>query len=164
MSMAWFGSDNHTLPHHLLEGLCCASQQRLAAHVRIGSFASSPHAHITNGLGSSFVRDPGHIASERSQVDRWMDWAQTALQPDFLMSVFWGFYRTPESHRNWPAIREKIARCSIHFQLLDTLLADRWFLCGDTLSLADIPAGTSLFRYFGLDIERPSPSTCTGVV
>jgi glutathione S-transferase len=95
-------------------------------------------------------------ASERSQVDRWMDWAQTALQPDFLMGVFWGFYRTPESQRNWPAIREKIARCAIHFQLLDTMLADRLFLCGDTLSLADIPAGTSLFRYFGLDIERPS--------
>jgi glutathione S-transferase len=36
------------------------------------------------------------------------------------------------------------------------MLADRLFLCGDTLSLADIPAGTSLFRYFGLDIERPS--------
>src|SRR5215470_9984851 len=53
-------------------------------------------------------------ASERSQVDRWMDWAQTALQPDFLMGVFWGFYRTPESQRNWPAIRKKIARCSIH--------------------------------------------------
>jgi len=95
-------------------------------------------------------------ASERSQVDRWMDWAQTALQPDFLMGVFWGFYRTPESQRNWPAIREKIARCAIHFQLLDAILAHRWFLCGDTLSLADIPAGTSLFRYFGLDIERPS--------
>jgi len=95
-------------------------------------------------------------ASERSQVDRWMDWAQTALQPDFLMGVFWGFYRTPESQRNWPAIREKIARCAIHFQLLDAILAHRWFLCGDTLSLADIPAGASLFRYFGLDIERPS--------
>jgi len=95
-------------------------------------------------------------ASERSQVDRWMDWAQTALQPDFQRGVFWGFYRTPESQRNWPAIREKIARCAIHFQLLDRMLADRWFLCGDTFSLADIPAGTSLFRYFGLDIERPS--------
>jgi glutathione S-transferase len=95
-------------------------------------------------------------AGERSQVDRWMDWAQTALQPDFLMGVFWGFYRTPESQRNWPAIREKIARCAIHFQLLDAMLADQWFLCGDTLSLADIPAGTSLFRYFELDIERPS--------
>jgi len=40
-------------------------------------------------------------ASERSQVDRWMGWAQTALQPDFLMGVFWGFYRTPETQRNW---------------------------------------------------------------
>jgi len=60
-------------------------------------------------------------ASERSQVDRWMDWAQTALQPDFQKGVFWGFYRTPESQRNWPAIRKKIARCSIHFQLLDRI-------------------------------------------
>jgi len=95
-------------------------------------------------------------AGERSQADRWMDWAQTALQPDFLTGVFWGFYRTPESQRNWPAIREKIARCAVHFQLLDRVLADRRYLSGDALSLADIPAGTSLFRYFGLDLERPS--------
>jgi glutathione S-transferase len=95
-------------------------------------------------------------AGERSQVDRWMDWAQTALQPDFLMGVFWGFYRTPEPQRNWPAIRDKIARCAIHFQVLDKMLAGRRFLCGNTLSLADIAIGTSLFRYFGLEIERPS--------
>lgn len=37
MSMARLGSDNHTLPHYLHEGLCCASQQRLAALVRVGS-------------------------------------------------------------------------------------------------------------------------------
>jgi len=35
-------------------------------------------------------------AADRSQADRWMDWSQTALQPDFLEGVFWGFYRTPE--------------------------------------------------------------------
>src|SRR5262245_18474713 len=34
-------------------------------------------------------------AGIRSQVDRCMDWAQTRLQPDFLMGIFWGFYRTP---------------------------------------------------------------------
>ena len=94
-------------------------------------------------------------AGERSQVDRWMDWAQTAWQPDFLMGVFWGFYRTPEPQRNWPAIRDKIARCAIHFQVLDKMLAGRRFLCGNALSLADIAIGTSLFRYFGLEIERP---------
>jgi glutathione S-transferase len=26
-----------------------------------------------------------------------MDWSQATLQSDFLMGVFWGFYRTPEA-------------------------------------------------------------------
>jgi glutathione S-transferase len=85
-----------------------------------------------------------------------MDWSQSALQPDFLMGVFWGFYRTPEPQRDWNAIRDKLARCARHFQLLDKWLADRPFLCGNALTLADIPAGTSLYRYFELEIERPS--------
>src|SRR5262245_27887816 len=67
-----------------------------------------------------------------------------------------GFYRTPEPQRNWPAIRDRVARCAQHFRLLDRMLADRPFLAGNALSLADIPAGTSLYRYFELDIERPS--------
>ena len=100
------------------------------------------------GHGSFWSDDAG----ARSQVERWM----TTLQPDFLMGVFWGFYRTPEPQRNWPAIRDKVARCARHFQLLDRMLADRPFLAGDALSLADIPADTCLYRYFELDIERPS--------
>jgi glutathione S-transferase len=39
--------------------------------------------------------------------------------------------------------------------LLDAILADRPFLLGDRLTLADIPAGTHLYRYFGVDIARP---------
>jgi glutathione S-transferase len=104
------------------------------------------------GHGRFWSDDPG----ERSQADRWMDWSQTALQPDFLVGVFWGFYRTPEPERDWPAIEPKIARCAQHFRLLDDVLANRRFLCGNTLTLADIPAGTSLYRYFELEIERPS--------
>jgi glutathione S-transferase len=95
-------------------------------------------------------------AAERSQADRWMDWSQTVLQPDFLVGVFWGFYRTPEPQRDQAAIRTKVARCAAHFRLLDDILADRPFLAGDRLSLADIPAGTALYRYYGLEIERPS--------
>ena len=72
------------------------------------------------------------------------------------MGVFWGFYRTPEAQRNMPAVNARIRACTRHFQLLDRILADRPFLCGDSLTLADIPAGTSLYRYFGIDIERPS--------
>jgi glutathione S-transferase len=104
------------------------------------------------GSGRFWSEDAG----ERSQADRWMDWSQTALQPDFLMGVFWGFFRTPESERDWPAIRAKVARCARHFRLLDQVLAERRFLGGDAPTLADIPAGTCLYRYFELDIERPS--------
>src|SRR5262245_5263181 len=98
------------------------------------------------GRGRLWSDDPG----ERSQADRWMDWSQTALQPDFLQGVFWGFYLTPAPQRAWPAIRRKIARCAEHVQLLDRVLAERPYLGGDTLTLADIPAGTALYRYFEL--------------
>lgn len=96
--------------------------------------------------------DPG----ARSMAERWMDWSQTALQPDFLMGVFWGFYRTPDAQRDWPAIRGKIAACAAHFRLLDRMLEGRSYLLGDDLTLADIPAGTALYRYFALEIERPA--------
>src|SRR5262245_13307735 len=94
-------------------------------------------------------------AAERARVERWMDWAQTALQRDFLLGVFWAFYRTPEQLRDWPAIKDKVARCARHFELLDRELANRPFLAGDALTLADIPAGTALYRYYELDIARP---------
>jgi glutathione S-transferase len=93
--------------------------------------------------------------AERSQAEQWMDWVQCTLQPDFLSGVFWGFYRTPAEQRNMQAVDEKVRRCGEHFRLLDGVLADRRFLLGDRLSLADIPAGTSLYRYFNIDIARP---------
>lgn len=104
-----------------------------------------------HGAGRFWSDDP--VA--RAAVDGWMDWSQTALQPDFLVGVFWGFYRTPEDKRNWPAINAALARCAKDFGKLDRLLEGRSFLLGETLSLADITAGTSLYRYFELEIERP---------
>ena len=78
----------------------------------------------------------------RSLADRWMDWSQTALQPDFLHRVFWGFYRTPAEKRNWKAIDAALARCAEDFAQLERQLEGRRFLLGDELTLADIPAGT----------------------
>jgi glutathione S-transferase len=102
--------------------------------------------------GRFWAADP----ARRARIDGWMDWSQTALQPAFLTGVFWGYYRTPEAQRNEPAIRNSLDRCAGYFRLLDSMLAMQPFLMGDTLSLADIPVGTHLYRYFELDIERPS--------
>jgi glutathione S-transferase len=103
------------------------------------------------GAGTYWRDDP----AERSFSDRWMDWAHTTLQPDFLGGVFWGFYRTPEAQRDWPAIKSKIELCSRHFLMLDRQLSGRLYMLGDTLSLADVTVGTHLYRYFNIDIPRP---------
>lgn len=94
--------------------------------------------------------------ARRAQADGWMDWAQTSLQPAFLGGVFWGYYRTPVEQRDLLAIERSLAQCTRYFQLLDRRLATQPYLGGDSLTLADIPAGTSLYRYFELDIPHPA--------
>jgi glutathione S-transferase len=66
-----------------------------------------------------------------------------------------GYYRTPEMQRNREAIRKAIDKVGDHIKLLDEVLAGKQYLTGDRFSLADIPAGSVLYRYYDLDIERP---------
>ena len=103
------------------------------------------------GADSFWSDDP----ATRSLADRWMDWAQTSLQPDFLVGVFWAFYRTPEADRDMEKVSAKIASCARHMKLLDRVLAETGFVAGDAMTLADIAVGTHLYRYFNIDIERP---------
>ena len=92
----------------------------------------------------------------RAQSDMWTDWVLADLQPAFISGVFWNFYRTPEAQRNWPLIRQGIARSAILFRVLDEYLEGRAFIAGDAFAFGDIPAGAQLYRYFELDIDRPS--------
>lgn len=94
--------------------------------------------------------------AQRAPLDGWMDWAQTALLPTFLSGLFIGFFRTPEEKRDWPAIHKAEEDTGALFAVLDGILADRPYLMGEDLSLADIPAGSALYRYYELDIKRPS--------
>jgi glutathione S-transferase len=121
------------------------------------------HAHIYGRKSSFNVQKVlwlvGELAVDpalRSLADRWMDWPQCTLQPDFLSGIFWGYYRTPAAQRNMSAVDANIRRCAQHFQPLDAILADRRFLLGAEFSLADSPAGTNLFRYFNIDMARPN--------
>jgi glutathione S-transferase len=84
-----------------------------------------------------------------------MDWAQTSVQPDFLVGVFWAFYRTPEADRDMNRVSAKIENCARHMRLLDQVLAETRFIAGDAMTLADIAVGTHLYRYFNIDIDRP---------
>lgn len=94
-------------------------------------------------------------ASARAPIDGWMDWSQTALQPAFLGGVFWGGYRTPEALRDGQAIAQALERTHRGLAQVEARLEGRAFMMGEILSLADIPIGTCLYRYFELEIDRP---------
>jgi glutathione S-transferase len=103
------------------------------------------------GAGTLWLEDHG----ARARSDMWMDWVTADLQPAFIGGVFWSFYRTPEEQRNWPVIRQGIARSAILFRMLDRQLEGKSFVAGDMPTIGDIAAGTQLYRYFELEIDRP---------
>jgi len=94
--------------------------------------------------------------AERAKADQWMDWSQTALQPAFMVGVFWGWYRTPEAQRNLVAVDKALEQTSRYLKHIDHQLKGRPFMLGDQLSLADIPIATHLYRYLNLDLPRPN--------
>ena len=94
---------------------------------------------------------------QRSYADRWMDWELATLEPDF-MGLFWGYYRKPESKRDYVQIEYSKSQCELHFKMLDNHLKENDFLAGEAFSMGDIPAATYLYRYFemGVEVEKPS--------
>jgi glutathione S-transferase len=102
------------------------------------------------GAGSLWPEDPG----ARAMADRWMDWSQSTFQRPF-MDYFWGWYRTPAERRNAAENARFWTWTCAAIELLDLQLADRPFLAGETLTIADIPGGTQLYRYYGMEEVRP---------
>jgi glutathione S-transferase len=91
----------------------------------------------------------------RAACDGWMDWTATILQPE-IMGLFWGFYRTPAAQRNVALIAARTADSAETVGSLDKWLETRRFIAGDQLTMADIPAGTLMFRYFAMGVETPA--------
>jgi glutathione S-transferase len=73
-----------------------------------------------------------------------------------LRPVFFGLIRTPPEQRDPAALAQAEAGAAKAFALLDRHLAGRPYLCGDAFTLADIPNGISAYRWYALDIARPT--------
>ena len=89
-------------------------------------------------------------------ADQWMEWNTSSVQPDIITTIFWGLIRTAAADRNQPPIDASIKRAGERLGILDKHLATRDFICGSALTMADIPVGSLLYRYFTLPIARPS--------
>jgi len=103
----------------------------------------------TYGVGSLWPDDPNLLAC----ADMWMEWQRSdisnAFFPLFQMIVR-GLPTTPEK------TQRAVAACARCFGQLDSQLAGRDYICGDTLTMADIVIGAMVYRYMTLPIERPT--------
>ncbi|MGZ0186968.1 MAG: glutathione S-transferase family protein [Alphaproteobacteria bacterium] len=104
-----------------------------------------------HGAGALWPVDPG----ARAVLDRWMDWQQTVQSPA-MTPVFWGLIRTAEADRDQAAIAAGVKASIAANSILNAHLADREWMGGDSISIADIPLGPNLHRFFNLPFERPS--------
>ena len=91
--------------------------------------------------------------TDLARAEQWMDWQQTVVAPAHF-PVFWGLIRTAPEDRDLDAINNGRDRFEQVMTILDHHLADSAFVGGENLSIADIPVGIMVYRWFTLDIER----------
>lgn len=97
----------------------------------------------------------GTSPAEIAQADMWMEWFQNrALQP--LTAVFYQTVRLPMAARCADTCAAAVQKLNDAYQLLDHHLEQRDWLVSDRLTLGDIVVGTSLYRYFSMDFDRPN--------
>ena len=91
--------------------------------------------------------------TDLARAEQWMDWQQTVVAPAHF-PVVWGLIRTAPEDRDLDAIKNGRDRFEQVMTILDHHLADSAFVGGENLSIADIPVGIMVYRWFTLDIER----------
>lgn len=101
------------------------------------------------GAGTLWPVDP----RSRAHADQWTDWTSSTFQTAWLR-VFECFYRTPAEKRDAAVIAGALAEANRLFRMLDKALAGRDFLLGPQLTYADIVAGSAMYRWMNMGIER----------
>jgi len=101
---------------------------------------------------------PGQLYPEplpaRFVAEQWMDWQQTTLNPAGR-AAFMQWIRTPAAERNAALIAQSVAATEPLLALLDAHLARQPYMAGAQFTMADIPLGCDVHRWFGLPQERP---------
>ena len=90
---------------------------------------------------------------QRFDAERWMDWQQTKLN-GAGREAFIQLVRTPPERRNPAAVAQSIAMTALLHGLLDEHFAQRPFMAGDRLTMADIPIACEMHRWLELPIEH----------
>ena len=85
---------------------------------------------------------------------QWMGWTNEHMEP-LLHTLVMELVRLTEEQRSADAL-EKARRAAISkLELMDRHLAQQSYLAGNDFSMADIPAGATVYRWSLFDLEQP---------
>ena len=93
-------------------------------------------------------------AKDAALADQWMDWQCSTFGTGFFM-IFMNKIRLTAEKSSPEQIKKGEQQTAHLLQQLESKLEQTDYLIGNTLSMADIPIGTMLYRYFTMEIERP---------
>jgi glutathione S-transferase len=91
---------------------------------------------------------------ERFNAERWMDWQQAHLNPAGR-DAFVQWFRTPIEERRPDLIEQSVTTTEPYMAMLDSHLGRNTFMAGDQFTMADIPIGCEIHRWWGLPQARP---------
>ncbi|MSO71716.1 MAG: glutathione S-transferase family protein [Alphaproteobacteria bacterium] len=94
-------------------------------------------------------------ARARANVERWMDWQLSALNPA-IGPLFLALVRGRPEEKTPDAIKPALERTTRAFTLLDGQFAGKRFVEGEEMTVADIALGIFTYRWFALPIPRPT--------
>lgn len=91
----------------------------------------------------------------RAQTDQWIDWQGSDLNRSWSYA-FISLVRRSTEHQDPVAIAASCAQWARHMQILDRQLEKTGaYVCGERFTLADIPIGLSVNRWFETPLEHP---------
>jgi glutathione S-transferase len=109
--------------------------------------------YLANRYGPEeiYPRDP----VQRAHVEQWMDWANYETSISLRGAFLGGMLNEPPWNHPWfvEQGRRQIAREV--GQLEGHLAGGGPYICGSRFTLADVPVGLVVNRWFSLDFERP---------
>src|SRR5690554_1086201 len=115
------------------------------------SHTISRYLAAKHGRTDLYPNDP----KQRAQVEAWMDWGQTDLYQG-IRAPFLGMVVKLPAFQDQKLIDSGIAEWTRQMQMLDGCLAKGGpYLMGGSFTLADIPVGLVVNRWFSVPFDKP---------
>ena len=92
-------------------------------------------------------------SADQAKADLWMEFTTTTLLPP-LIGVFYQQVRNRPDDRSDEMMNVHMKALNKALDIVEGALEGKDWLVGGRLSMADVAAGTPMFRYFHMDIPR----------